>query len=287
MVTEEVQLRRALTAFEVWRSPGRISSSLIRHGIEGIDAEFERQSSEVQRRLSGKAASLSEEGHFALIASTEQFPPSLVSNGKPIVPILFGRGNRALAYRQSVGFCGSRNVSSLGLEATARCTEAMVERDLTIVSGNAKGVDGAAHLAALRSGGSTVFALPEGVDAFRIKREYASLFNHEQTLVLSQFAPEQPWQAHAAMARNAVIFGLARALVVIEAGDRGGTLAAGRGALKMGRPVLAVDFGDSTPAGNRLLIAEGALPIRTPAALHRALDELGEPEGDLPALFNL
>jgi DNA processing protein len=77
------------------------------------------------------------------------------------------------------------------------------------------------------------------------------------------------------MARNSIIFGLSRALVVIEAGERGGTLAAGHGALKMGRPVLVVDFGnDNTPAGNRILLDAGAEPVRNAVDLKERLANL-------------
>ena len=78
------------------------------------------------------------------------------------------------------------------------------------------------------------------------------------------------------MARNHLIFGLGRALVVIEAGEKGGTLAAGRDALKRGRPVFVLNFDDKTPPGNRLLIDAGARPVSSRHELGRALDALGE-----------
>lgn len=116
--------------------------------------------------------------------------------------------------------------------------------------------------------------LAEGIDFFRVKRDFAADLDAESTLVISQFAPTQTWQAHAAMARNSIIFGLSRALVVIEAGERGGTLAAGHGALKMGRPVLVVDFGNDTPAGNRILLDAGAEPVRNAVDLKERLGNL-------------
>jgi DNA processing protein len=161
-----------------------------------------------------------------------------------------------------------------GLEAAERCGVAASSQNGTIVSGYAKGVDTATHLAALRSGGRTVIVLAEGIDFFRVKRDFAADLDAESTLVISQFAPTQTWQAHAAMARNSIIFGLSRALVVIEAGERGGTLAAGHGALKMGRPVLVVDFGNDTPAGNRILLDAGAEPVRNAVDLKERLGNL-------------
>jgi DNA processing protein len=147
------------------------------------------------------------------------------------------------------------------------------------VSGYAKGVDTATHLAALEQGGKTIIVLAEGINGFRIKREFSKDFDPKRVLVVSQFRPSQPWAAYAAMARNHVIFGLGNALVVIEAGEKGGTLAAGRDALKRGRPVFVLNFGDETPAGNRILIDAGAQPVASRSDLGRALDEMrGLPE---------
>jgi DNA processing protein len=69
------------------------------------------------------------------------------------------------------------------------------------------------------------------------------------------------------MARNGLIAALTQVLVVIEASERGGTLAAGETALAMGRPVLALEFHGGTPIGNGMLIKKGALPVRTPRAV--------------------
>jgi DNA processing protein len=240
--------------------------------LEGLD-----QATRID--VQNKARQLDADQIGVVIFGDPDFPQTLVADGKPLMPIIFYKGNKDLFYADSVGMCGSRNVSEQGLIAADRCGVAVSRRGLTIVSGYAKGVDTATHLAALRSGGNTVIVLAEGIDYFRIKRDFAKDFDTERTLVLSQFAPTQTWQAHAAMARNAIIFGLAKALIVIEAGEKGGTLAAGEGAMKIGRPVLVVDFGDRTPDGNRILLDAGATPVRSTQALNEVLDNLPEASG--------
>jgi DNA processing protein len=137
-------------------------------------------------------------------------------------------------------------------------------------------VDTQTHLAALEQGGATVIVLAEGINHFRVKRDFTAHYDPQRVLVVSQFHPAQPWASYAAMARNHLIFGLGKALVVIEAGDKGGTLAAGRDALRRGRPVFVLNFDDDTPAGNRMLIDAGAHPISSRHDLGRALDALGE-----------
>jgi DNA processing protein len=271
----------ALAAFESLRTPGRITAALRADGRDALRLAFNELEHADQVDVERKARQMDADGIGAVLFGDPDFPDSLVADGKPLTPIIFYSGNKDLLYADSVGMCGSRNVSPRGLEAADRCGVAVSSRKLTVVSGYAKGVDTATHLAALRSGGSTVIVLAEGIDFFRIKRDFARDFDTERTLVLSQFAPTQTWQAHAAMARNAIIFGLSKALIVIEAGEKGGTLAAGEGALKIGRPVLVVDFGEGTPEGNRKLLTAGATPVRNNAALFDALDHL--PEAGTPS----
>ena len=136
----------------------------------------------------------------------------------------------------------------------------------------------ATHLAALDSGGRTIIVLAEGILHFQVKRAFGGAFEPERVLVLSQFPPAETWNVGSAMTRNAVIAGIGRALVVIEAQESGGTLDAGLQALSMGRPVLALQFeSDVTPPGNTILISKGAVPIRTAAQLTDAIARMRDP----------
>jgi DNA processing protein len=275
----------ALGAFETLRTPGRITAALRAEGRAALLRELEVLDHATRVDVEHKARQMDGEGIGVVLFGDPDFPTTLVVDDKPLTPVIFYKGNKDLLYTDSVGMCGSRNVSEKGLIAADRCGVAVSKRNLTIVSGYAKGVDTATHLAALRNGGNTVIVLAEGIDFFRIKRDFAKDFDTERTLVLSQFAPTQPWAAHAAMARNAIIFGLAKALIVIEAGEKGGALAAGEGAMKIGRPVLVVDFGDRTPDGNRILLEAGASPVRSTQALNEVLDNL--PDSSEPPAVTL
>jgi DNA processing protein len=168
--------------------------------------------------------------------------------------------------------CGSRHASSEGLRAAHACADAVARRGYSVVSGYAKGVDLVAHSAALASGGTTVIVLAEGINGFRVRRgEFTQLWDPERALVISQFAPDQKWFASGAMTRNSVISDMSEALVVVEAGETGGTLAAGEYALQRGQTVLALQLFDA-PAGNELLMANGAKVIRSRQHLEAALD---------------
>lgn len=280
-------LELALAGFAELRTPGQITRALRAGGLGALEDALLALSATARSEIEVKADEMSRDGIGAVIFRADDFPDILVKNDRPVAPILFYRGNKDLLYADGVGMCGSRHVSAKGLEAAGRCGELVTHKGMSVVSGYAAGVDTATHLAALRNGGRTVIVLAEGFNHFRVKKNFADDFDWERTLVVSQFPPGQTWQAHAAMARNGIIFGLSKALLVIEAGERGGTLAAGEGALQLGRPVLAVDFGEDTPMGNRILIGKGAVAIRTTAELSEALDHVHAATSpvDPPSLF--
>jgi DNA processing protein len=210
-----------------------------------------------------------------LLPIDPEWPDEL--NDLPAPPVyLFAWGSLDLLRGGGIGMCGSRTASDRGLEAARVCGREVARHDLHVVSGYARGVDTVTHLAALEHGAGTVIVLAEGILHFRVKRVFREVgLSSENVLVLSQFPPRQRWTAGAAMTRNGVICALGRALVVVEAGERGGTLNAGRQALGIGRPVFALQFGDDAPVGNRSLFDEGARCLKTTGQLRAALQALG------------
>ena len=174
-------------------------------------------------------------------------------------PCLSAMGNLGLLEKPSIGFCGSRKVSPLGLEATYNMAKNAAENGLVVVSGNAKGVDSAAHFSGLENGGDTILVLPEGMDNFRIRSELREVWDWQRTLVISQFEPNARWQGWRAMQRNKLVVALSDAVIVVEAGEKGGTLDAGNVALKMGRTLFVADY-ETVPAeavGNSVLLSKG------------------------------
>jgi DNA processing protein len=177
---------------------------------------------------------------------------------------LYLMGNSELMQRHSISFCGARNASEKGIEAAMLCARTAIRERFVITSGNARGVDRATHREALAEGGCTILVLPEGLDHFRIAPELRDVWDWDRVLVISQFEPKAIWRTYHAMDRNKVIMALSCAMIVVEAGEKGGTRAAGEEALKLHIPLFAVDYGfDETVApGNRHLIARGAKPLK-------------------------
>lgn len=231
-------------------------------------------------RADEEASSLSARGVDAVLLGSREYPHQL-SRIRAAPPFLFYVGPPDLLTAGGIGMCGSRNASDEGLRAAVACGEVATKQGLTVVSGYARGVDTTAHVSALSSGGRTVIVLPEGINHFRVKRgKVADVWDPHRALVVSQFSPSRPWSAGSAMTRNNVIIGLSLALVVVEASEKGGTLAAGTKALQLNKPVLALEFAEN-PRGNAELIRHGAISVGNRSELRTRLAQVAEnPQGN-------
>ncbi len=192
--------------------------------------------------------------------------------GKKSPAMLHFVGNISLLDKHGFGFCGSRIASDKGLETAKDCAEQVAKNDFTVISGYAAGVDMAAHYTALASGGSTILVLPEGIEHFRIKKELRNVWDWSKVLILSQCQPHEIWQAYHAMNRNQVIIALSKAMIVIEAQEKGGTIEAGKSALKLHMPLFVAEYTDmqNTP-GNDVLLQQGAIGLRKSRSEGRAI----------------
>jgi DNA processing protein len=252
----------------------RVGRELLAGGHEARSEHLDGLAEPTRRTISEMAERLRAD-HVGILLPEDPVWPIQV-NVLPSPPAyLFARGNTELLRQPAIGMCGSRRASERGLDAARLCGETVAARGWHVVSGYAKGVDTETHLAALRAGGNTVIVLAEGILHFRRKRAFDGLpFNARTVLVISQFPPNQRWTAGGAMTRNGLIVTLGGALVVIEAGETGGTLNAGRTALKLRRPVFALEFSDGPRKGNETLIDDGARALRTRGELAGALEDL-------------
>jgi DNA processing protein len=170
---------------------------------------------------------------------------------------------------------GARNASSLGLRMARRLAETLGQAGQVVVSGLARGIDAEAHLAALSSG--TVAVLAGGVDVLYPPEnaDLAARIAAEGCLVSEQPMGCQPQARHFPQ-RNRIISGLARAVVVVEAAARSGSLITARDALDQGREVLAVPGHpfDARAAGCNQLIRDGATLVR---GAQDVLEAIGAP----------
>jgi DNA processing protein len=190
-------------------------------------------------------------------------------------PLLWVIGNAALLNRASVALVGARNASSLGLRMARRLAEGLSGAGFPVVSGLARGIDAEAHRAALAGG--TVAVMAGGVDVV-YPPENAGLAADiaAQGCRISENAMGTEPQTRHFPQRNRLIAGLSRAVVVVEAAAKSGSLLTARAALDIGREVLAVPGHpmDARAEGCNHLIRDGALLVRSPADVIDALGRL-------------
>ena len=206
------------------------------------------------------------------------YPPMLA--GLPDAPpVLWLRGDPRLLARPMVALVGARNASSLGLRMARRLAESLAEAGFVTVSGLARGIDAEAHAAALAKG--TVAVLAGGVDVV-YPAENAALMAQIATggCLISEQPPGLEPQARHFPLRNRIISGMARAVVVVEAAARSGSLITAKDAADQGRDVLAVPGHpfDARAAGCNQLIRDGAVLVRSAADVIEALGGMAPPQ---------
>jgi DNA processing protein len=174
-----------------------------------------------------------------------------------------------------VAIVGSRAGSPYALAVAERLAGDLAARGVVVVSGLARGVDSAAHRGALAAG-RTLAVLGSGVDVI-YPREHAALADEivERGALVSELLPATPPHPRFFPWRNRIISGLSRAVVVVEAGEKSGSLITARCALEQGREVLAVPGGilSGRNKGGHALLRDGARIVESADDI---LDELGE-----------
>jgi len=204
-------------------------------------------------------------GVATLDLADEHYPAWLRTIPDP-PPVLYCDGSLEPGDRQAVAIVGSRQATPYGLRVTDALARELSALGFTIVSGFARGIDAAAHRAALASGGRTVAVLGCGLDVdypsghASLRAEIAG-----SGAVLTEFAPGTAPFATNFPRRNRIISGLALGVVVVEAAEDSGSLITARLALEQGREVFAVPGPIDTPTsrGPHGLLKQGAKLVET------------------------
>ncbi|HXE44717.1 MAG TPA: DNA-processing protein DprA [Conexibacter sp.] len=231
---------------------------------DGILAEYERFDAAAARRRCTAA------GVAGLCRCDERYPAALEDLSDPPA-VVYVRGDlrrleRALA-RDCVAIVGARRASPYGLAQARGLGRGLAAAGLAVVSGMALGVDAAAHVGALEAGGATLAVLacgPERAYPASKRRLHAQIVAHG--VAISELPPGTLPRRWCFPARNRIIAALGQATVVVEAGERSGSLITAGQAADLGRDVGAVPGLVTAPlaAGANGLIADGARLVRGP-----------------------
>ena len=202
-------------------------------------------------------AALADEGINPITWQDPHFPANLLTCADA-PPLLFARGSLTLADDVAVAIVGSRKASADALDAATLLASELSQRGVTIVSGLAIGIDTAAHQAALDAGGRTLAVLGSGLHAIhpRRNRQIAEQVT-QQGALLSELHPDAGPTPTQLVARDRIVSGLSRRIIVVESDVEGGSMRTAEFARRQ-RRVLAAMPGSP---GTDMLIAGGAETI--------------------------
>lgn len=205
---------------------------------------------------------------------------------------LYIKGTLPPADALVVGVVGTRKPSLYGKDAAAEITRALARRGVVIASGLALGIDSVAHKIALEEDTPTIAILGCGLDPKVLyPKENADLAKkivEQNGALVSEYEPAQKPELWTFPQRNRIIAGIAKAIIVIEAGEKSGALITARFATDYGRDVYALpgQIYNTQALGTNALIKQGAVPITSPDDVLEALgfpaEERQTPQASTP-----
>jgi DNA processing protein len=219
-----------------------------------------------------------------LIARPESEYPEALAALEDAPPVIAVRGRAELLARPKIALVGARNASANGRRIAADLAAGLARSGTVVVSGMARGIDTAAHRGALDAQsetGGTIAVVAGGIDVL-YPPENGALFERLGTegLIVAEAAPGTEPAARHFPRRNRIISGLSRAVVVVEAALKSGSLITARYALDQGREVMAVPGSPLDPRcrGANRLIRDGARLVEDFEQVLESLDGLTGPD---------
>lgn len=214
-------------------------------------------------RIEDEVAALRKAGGRYLFHDSPDYPPLLSRiDGAP--PILTIRGDAKLAARPCVALVGARNASAAAVKLARDFATALAEQGLIVVSGLARGIDGAAHRGALPA---TIGVIASGID-IAYPPQHSELQDEiaQSGLLIAEQPPGTEPRGSHFPSRNRIIAGLASGTLVVEAAWKSGSLITARLAAEAGREVMAIPGSPLEPRshGCNQLIRDGAVLVQSP-----------------------
>ncbi|NOQ24869.1 MAG: DNA transporter [Bacteroidales bacterium] len=207
-----------------------------------------------------------EQGYEIIPITSPDYSPIMKNNLKRAFspPLIYTKGNKKIMKENSIAIVGSRKADYVSLEFTDYVAKKASKDYKIVVSGFAKGVDKQALDSAIKYKGQSIIVLPQGITTFNsgFKKYHKQIVNGD-VLVLSTFFPKATWSVQLAMARNPIIYGLAKEIYVAESSEKGGTWSGVMDGLRKGRSIYVRTPLLKEKNANNLLIQKGAIPVNS------------------------
>jgi DNA processing protein len=221
----------------------------------------------LRRHADAALSEAARSGLRPLAWNSPEFPVLLAAISDPPL-LLWVRGDAGSLLHPAVAVVGSRAASQPAREIARELSAGLARAGLTVVSGLARGCDGAAHQGALDAGGRTVAVLGCGVDiVYPAEHDRLAAAVTASGCLISEFPPGTPPLPHHFPQRNRIIAGLSRAVVVVEAHERSGSLITAACALEQNREVMVVPgpVRSGRNRGAHALLRDGAALVESAA----------------------
>jgi DNA processing protein len=235
---------------------GRQTQAALQAGLPSIDelVEQTREHVDVARR----------EAEAGLVTVLDDDYPSNLRVIPSPPPFLFYRGELRRDDARSVAIVGTRRASDEGLRRSRTLAERLVETDVTVISGLARGIDASAHEATLEAGGRTIAVVGTGI-LRTYPKEHAALAERiaENGAVVSQFWPSAPPTRYSFPMRNAVMSGISQGTAVIEASSTSGAKMQARLAIEQGKRCFLMASLVTHESWARRYLERGAIEVQS------------------------
>lgn len=180
--------------------------------------------------------------------------------------VIFAKGDLKLLNRPAIAIVGTRNPTNYGKIVADKLARGLVENNLVVISGMARGIDSIAHSGALGADGNTIAILGSGIDVIYPKENH-KLYNEitRKGLIVSEYPPETEPHPGYFPQRNRIISGISYGTIIVEASMKSGSLITGQFALDQSREVFAVPgpITSKQSMGTNDLIKQGAKLVQT------------------------
>ncbi len=233
--------------------------------VPGIGATLAAQVSAARGAdVAAEVRRIAQAGVWLRVKGEADYPAALADTPQA-PPLLFGRGTLLPTDERAVALVGTRHPTAQGRKVAQRLAEGLARAGVVVVSGMARGIDGIAHQAALDAGGRTLAVLAGGLSRV-YPPEHRALA--ERVAAAGALLTESPMLqdpvAGLFPARNRIISGLSRVVVIVQAAQKSGALITAEHAAEQGRAVLAVpgSVDDEAHGGCHALIRDGAVLCR-------------------------
>lgn len=249
---------------EIYKTPQKIYNAEIKeienHGIlrKGVLEEIAKSK---DNKLINKYVEYIKKHNITLVNINDEFYPKVLKEIYDPPITLFCKGNIELLKEQALSIVGCRNATNYGISVSKNMAYNLASANIVIVSGLARGIDASAHKGALVAKGKTIAVLGCGVD-IPYPIENIELYKEisKNGLIISEYIVGTKPDAGNFPARNRIISGLSKGLLVVEAACKSGSMITVDCALEQGRDVYVIpgNINSSNSTGTNELLKEGA-----------------------------